>query len=57
MNGVSRLLAATSETLKPGSTGIKMLMGFEQDSAMKRSPRNLETCLCGPVKLKWKNTS
>ena len=23
-----------------------MLMGFEHDSPMKRSPRNLETCLC-----------
>ena len=57
VNGMYRLLAATSATLKPGNNGVKMLMGFEQDSPVERSPRNLETCLCCRVKLKCKNTS
>ena len=34
MSGVYRLLAETSAELKPGKIGVKMLMGFELDSAV-----------------------
>ena len=57
--GVYRLRAGTSAKMQSGPREIKVLMGFEEDTAgaAETQPGDLESCLYCRVMPRWSNTS